>query len=93
MFRGAAYERNLRAVARLRRLATEELGVTLAQLAIGWTLAHPAVHVAIVGTRDPDHVEEALAAADLNLDDGAMRRIDQIMGDATQVAGPSPEMV
>lgn len=93
MFHGSSYERSLRAVAGLRRLATEDLGITLAQLAIGWTLANPAIQVAIVGTRDPDHVDEALMAADLELDDEVMRRIDQIMVDATPVAGPSPETV
>jgi len=92
MFHGETYERNLRAVAALRQLATHELGLTLAQLAIGWTLANPAVHVAIVGTRDPDHVDEALAAAEIDLDAEAMQRINQIMADATPVAGPSPEM-
>ena len=35
-FHGDSFERNLRAVDRLRRLATEELGITLAQLAMAW---------------------------------------------------------
>jgi aryl-alcohol dehydrogenase-like predicted oxidoreductase len=93
MFQGASYERNLRAVAQLRELATRELGITLAQLAIGWTLADPAVHVAIVGTRDPEHVDEALAAADIDLDEEVMQRINQIMIGAAPVSGPSPESV
>jgi aryl-alcohol dehydrogenase-like predicted oxidoreductase len=92
-FHGDIYLRNLQAVDRLRQLATGELGITLPQLAVAWTLAHPAVHVAIVGTRDPDHVDEALAAADVELDAGVMQRIDQIMADAVPVGGPSPEMV
>jgi aryl-alcohol dehydrogenase-like predicted oxidoreductase len=91
MFHGDSYHRNLRAVERLRDLATEDLGVTLAQLALAWTLANPAVQVAIVGTRDPDHVEEALAAADIDLDDEVLRRIDDIMIDSAPVVGPSPE--
>lgn len=93
IFHGDAYDRNLRAVAALGRLASQELGITVAQLAIGWTLANPAVHVAIVGTRDPHHVDEALAAAEVELDDAVMQRIDQIMVDAMPVAGPSPESV
>jgi hypothetical protein len=93
MFQGASYERNLRAVAQLRELATQELGITLAQLAVGWTLADPAVHVAIVGTRDPEHVDEALAAADIDLDEEVMQRINQIMIGAAPVSGPSPESV
>jgi aryl-alcohol dehydrogenase-like predicted oxidoreductase len=91
VFHGVSFERNLRAVDRLRQLAGEELGITLAQLAVAWTLHNPAVHVAIVGTRDPNHVDEALAAADLDLDDEVMQRIDQIMTDAVPVGGPSPE--
>jgi aryl-alcohol dehydrogenase-like predicted oxidoreductase len=92
MFHGEAYRQNLQSVADLRQLA-EELGITLPQLAIGWVLANPAVDVAIVGTRDPDHIDEALAAAELDFDDAVMQRIDRIMVDATPVAGPSPEMV
>jgi aryl-alcohol dehydrogenase-like predicted oxidoreductase len=93
MFQGESYERNLRAVAQLRQLATDELGITLAQLAIAWTLANSAVHVAIVGTRDPHHVDEALTAAEIDLDDEAMQRINQIMIGAAPVSGPSPESV
>jgi aryl-alcohol dehydrogenase-like predicted oxidoreductase len=92
-FHGQSYERNLRAVAELRRLAEEELGITLAQLAVGWVLAQPAVHVAIVGTRDPEHVDDVLAGADLDLGGEVMQRIDQIMAGATPVAGPSPDSV
>ncbi|MFZ0666895.1 MAG: aldo/keto reductase [Acidimicrobiales bacterium] len=89
-FHGDSFERNLRVVDRLRGLA-DDLGITLAQLAVAWTLQNPAVDVAIVGTRNPDHVDEALAAADLDLDDEVMQRIDEIMTDAVPVGGPSPE--
>jgi aryl-alcohol dehydrogenase-like predicted oxidoreductase len=92
VFHGASYKRNLGAVDRLQKLATDELGVTVAQLAVAWTLANPAVDVAIVGTRNPNHVDEALFAAGLDLDDEVLARIDQIMADATPVTGPSPEM-
>jgi aryl-alcohol dehydrogenase-like predicted oxidoreductase len=88
---GDSFGRNLRAVDRLRQFADQELGITLAQLAVAWTLHNTAVHVAIVGTRDPNHVDEALAAADLDLDDEIMQRIDQIMTGAVPVGGPSPE--
>ena len=90
-FHGDSFARNLGAVDRLRRLATEELGITLAQMAVAWTLHNPAVQVAIVGTRDPNHVDEALAAAEIDLDDEVMGRIDDIMTDAVPVGGPSPE--
>jgi aryl-alcohol dehydrogenase-like predicted oxidoreductase len=77
-------------VAELGALAAE-LGFTLPQLAIAWTLANPAVHVAIVGTRDRDHVDEALAAHGSDLDDEVMLRTDALMAGAAAVAAPSPE--
>jgi aryl-alcohol dehydrogenase-like predicted oxidoreductase len=92
VFHGETFDRNLRVVAELRRLATEELGLTLGLLAVAWTLANPAVHVAIVGTRNASHVDEALAAAELDLDDEVMQRIDRIMVGTAPVSGPSPEM-
>jgi aryl-alcohol dehydrogenase-like predicted oxidoreductase len=91
VFRGDAYRRNLAKVADLGRLADGDLGITLSQLAVAWTLANPAVHVAIVGTRNPAHVDEAVAAASISLDDAVIGRIDEIMRDAASVAGPSPE--
>lgn len=90
MFQGESYARNLRLVADLGALATG-LGFTLPQLAIGWTLANPAVHVAIVGTRDRDHVDDVLAASAMDLDDELMLRIDALMADSVTVAGPLPE--
>jgi aryl-alcohol dehydrogenase-like predicted oxidoreductase len=90
MFGGEAFARNLSVVEKLRTVATE-LGITLAQLATAWTLANPAVNVAIVGTRNADHVDEALAADELELEDELMQRINQIMAAASPVTGPSPE--
>jgi aryl-alcohol dehydrogenase-like predicted oxidoreductase len=89
-FQGETYTRNLPVVAELGALATE-LGFTLPQLAIGWTLANPAVHAAIVGTRDRDHVDEAVAASAMDLDDEVIQRINALMVDAIPAAGPSPE--
>ena len=67
------------------------MSITIGQLAVAWTLSNPAVQVAIVGTRNPGHVDEALAAAEIDLGDDARRRIDEIMRDATPIAGPTPE--
>lgn len=89
-FRGDAYRRNLAAAGELDRLA-RELGVTLSQLAAAWTLTNPAVHVAIIGTRNPAHVDDAVAAADVVLEPAVLDRIEQITSDAQPIAGPSPE--
>jgi len=92
-FRGANYEYNLKRVNELSEFASKELGVTVAQLAIAWTLANPSVHVAIVGSRSPDHVRDTLSAVELELDEQSLSRIEDIMCDIIPVAGPSPEMV
>jgi aryl-alcohol dehydrogenase-like predicted oxidoreductase len=70
-----------------------ELGTSVSRLAIAWTLAHPAVQVAIVGTGNPSHIDDAIAAADLVLDPEAVRRIYDIVRTEVPVAGPSPETV
>jgi aryl-alcohol dehydrogenase-like predicted oxidoreductase len=90
MFTGEGYRRNLAAVHALDKFAADR-GMTVSQLAIAWTLANPAVHVAIVGARQAHHVQDSLAAADLSLSKADLTAIDTIMASATPVAGPSPE--
>jgi len=90
-FQGDALTRNLGVVAALERLATDELGVPVSRLAVAWTLANPAVQVAIVGTRSAEHVDDAIAAASLDVSGDLLRRIDEITRDAVHIAGPRPE--
>jgi aryl-alcohol dehydrogenase-like predicted oxidoreductase len=92
LFSGESFARNLEIVEQLQGLA-KELELTVAQLAIAWTLANPAVHVAIVGARRPAHVEGAAPAADVRLDADALARIEEILARAATVGGPSPEGV
>jgi len=93
VFQGEPYRRNLRVVSALERFARLELGTSVSRLAIAWALANPAVQVAIVGTRNPKHIDDAIAAADLELDPSALRRIEDIISDEVRVGGPSPESV
>jgi aryl-alcohol dehydrogenase-like predicted oxidoreductase len=90
MFTGEGYRRNLAAVRALEKFAADR-GMTVSQLAIAWTLANPAVQVAIVGARQAHHVQDSLAAADLSLSEADLAAIEEIMASATPVAGPSPE--
>jgi aryl-alcohol dehydrogenase-like predicted oxidoreductase len=93
VFRGEAYRRNLAVVSALQRFAKFELGTSVSRLAVAWTLANPAVHVAIVGTRNQEHVDDAVAAADLVLDQQTMKVIEEIIRAEVPVGGPSPETV
>lgn len=90
--RGETFHRELGIVRELRRFAAQR-GWSVGQLAIAWTLANPAVHAAIVGSRRPDHIEENLAAADLELGADDLAVIDRIVAGAVPVGGPSPEMM
>jgi aryl-alcohol dehydrogenase-like predicted oxidoreductase len=92
VFEGEAFRRNLEIVSELERFAVDELGTSIAQLAVAWTLANPAVHVAIVGARSPGHVEEGVAAAQLHLSEADLEQIERIMAGAVAIAGPFPEM-
>jgi aryl-alcohol dehydrogenase-like predicted oxidoreductase len=90
-FDGETFERNLEAIRQLREFAREALGCSVAQLAIAWVLANPAVEVALVGARHPAHFEDSVAAAEVELSDTDLEEIDRIMAGSTPVVGPSPE--
>jgi aryl-alcohol dehydrogenase-like predicted oxidoreductase len=66
-FSGETYHHNLETVAELQHFAEQELDSSVAQLAVAWTLANPAVNVTIVGALCPTHIEEAVAATELRL--------------------------
>ena len=90
LFSGDAFRRNLAIVRRLQELA-ESRGVTVGQLAIAWTLAHPAVDVAIVGARSPEQIAHTVPAAEISLSGEDLAVIDNVLRDEVPVGGPAPE--
>jgi aryl-alcohol dehydrogenase-like predicted oxidoreductase len=89
-FTGETFQGNLQVVDLLRRYA-QERDMKLPQLAVAWTLSHPAVDVAIIGARRPAHLADTVAAADMGLSAADRSEIDRIIADAVPVVGPSPE--
>jgi aryl-alcohol dehydrogenase-like predicted oxidoreductase len=77
--RGYLTDDILSRVQQLKPLA-EEAGLTLAQLAVAWTLQNPNVSAAIVGATRPEQVRENVRASGVRLDPEVMRRIDAILG-------------
>jgi aryl-alcohol dehydrogenase-like predicted oxidoreductase len=82
----------LNRVQQLRPIAAAA-GLTMAQLAVAWTLQNPDVAAAIVGATRPEQVRENAAAAGVRLDAEVLRRIDEILGpvivrDPSQTASP-----
>ena len=74
-FQGENLEANMRIVAKLREIA-EEKGITPAQLALAWVLAQGDDIVPIPGTKRRTYLEENAAAADIELTDDDLARID-----------------
>lgn len=71
--------RNLELVELLREIGNRH-DASPAEVAIAWTLKHPAVTGAIVGARRPDQVDGVVGAADLKLDDAEIGEIEAFLG-------------
>ncbi len=89
-FHGDSFQRNVAVVEQLKHLAARE-GMTIAQLAIAWVLAQPAIDVAIVGARNPKQLEQTALAGDIHLTQETLQEIERIMREAVPIGGPAPE--
>jgi aryl-alcohol dehydrogenase-like predicted oxidoreductase len=74
-------ERLLERVQQLRPVA-EELGLSMAQLALAWVLREENVAAAIIGASRPEQVEDNAGASGVELDAATLERIDEILGDS-----------
>jgi aryl-alcohol dehydrogenase-like predicted oxidoreductase len=90
LFVGDAFRRNLAVVRDLSQFAARR-DATVAQLAIAWTLANPAVDVAIVGARSPEQIRQTAPAVDLRLSPEDIAQIQMILQGEVAVGGPAPE--
>ncbi|MEU8322909.1 aldo/keto reductase family protein [Nonomuraea sp. NPDC048881] len=66
-------------VQELRPIA-DDLGLTMAQLAVAWVLQNPNVSSAIVGATRPEQVRDNVKAAGVKLEDDVLKRIDDVLG-------------
>jgi aryl-alcohol dehydrogenase-like predicted oxidoreductase len=89
-FHGEHFQRNVAVVEQLKQQAARE-GMTVAQLAIAWVLAQPAVDVAIVGARTPGQLEQTTQAGVIHLTQATLQEIERIMREAVPIGGPAPE--
>ncbi|MGI5190607.1 aldo/keto reductase [Promicromonospora sp. CA-289599] len=77
-------EQRLDAVEQLVPVA-EDAGIPLNHLAMAFTIAHPGVTSAIIGPRTMEHLDSALAGAEVVLSDEILDRIDAIVPPGTDV--------
>ncbi len=74
-FQEPKLSRNLELVEKLREIG-EHHGKSPAEVAIAWTLRHPAVTAAIVGGRRPDQVDGIIGAAEFRLSEDEIEEIE-----------------
>ena len=89
-------QEKLEAADALGRLA-DDAGIPLVQLAVAWVIRNPAVTAAIIGPRTMEQFTSQLGAADVELSDDVLDRIDEIVPPGTNFtwadAGYAPPMV
>jgi aryl-alcohol dehydrogenase-like predicted oxidoreductase len=78
----------LERVQRLRPVA-DELGLSMAQLALAWVLREENVASAIIGATRPEQVEDNAAASGVELDTATLERIDDILGTSVRWDRPA----
>jgi aryl-alcohol dehydrogenase-like predicted oxidoreductase len=90
-FQGENFERNLDVLRRIEEIARSK-GVTPAQLAIAWVLAQGDDIVPIPGSKSIGHLEENIAAADIELTPDDLARIDEVAPKGVAAGDRYPSM-
>jgi aryl-alcohol dehydrogenase-like predicted oxidoreductase len=80
-FQEPRLSRNLELVELLRAIGNRH-GRKPGEVAIAWTLRHPAVTAAIVGLRRPEQVSGIIGAAEFRLSSGELGEIEKFLGPA-----------
>ncbi len=79
-----ANQAKLEAADALAKLA-EDAGISLIRMALAFVIRHPAVTAAIVGPRTLEQLESQLGAAEVQLEDSLLDRIDEIVPPGTTI--------
>ncbi len=90
-FQGENFQRNLDVVEKIEEIAREK-GVTPARLAIAWVLAQGDDIVPIPGSKSRKHLEENVAAAEIELTPEELARIDAVAPKGVAAGDRYPNM-
>ena len=80
LFQEEEFTKELKVVEKLKTIAYGH-GKSVAQMAIAWTLGHPAVSVGLVGVRNERELKENVAAVDWTLSEETRKEIDAVFAD------------
>lgn len=75
MFQGSEWEKNQDLVDRLREIAAE-VGASVAELVVSWTIHQPGITVALCGGKRPDQIAETARALQLPYTDELAAKIE-----------------
>jgi aryl-alcohol dehydrogenase-like predicted oxidoreductase len=89
-FQGENFEKNLKLVERIERLAAEK-NCTPAQLALAWVLAQGPDVVPIPGTKRRTYLDQNLKAFDVKLSPADLRQIDELAPHGTAAGARYPD--
>lgn len=90
-FIGANFQKNIDLVHRIEKIAREK-HVTPAQLAIAWVLSRGKDVVPIPGSKTTAHLEENVAATNIDITAGELARIDAAAPSGTAAGDRYPDM-
>jgi aryl-alcohol dehydrogenase-like predicted oxidoreductase len=90
-FQGENFQKNLDLVKKIEEIAREK-GVTPAQLAIAWVMSRGDDIVPIPGSKSRKHLEENIAAADVELTPREISRIDEVAPKGAAAGDRYPSM-
>ncbi|MEA9986524.1 aldo/keto reductase family protein [Subtercola sp. RTI3] len=76
-------DETLERVQKLQPIA-DEVGLTMAQLAVAWVLQNPNVASAIIGASKPEQIASNVAAAGVKLEAAVLTAIDEALGDIVE---------
>jgi aryl-alcohol dehydrogenase-like predicted oxidoreductase len=85
-FQGENLQKNLALLPPMQTMA-DELGVSLAQLALAWVLAQGDHIVSIPGTTNPQHMRDNFAAQNISLSAAQVEKLNQMIN-RQNVSGP-----
>jgi aryl-alcohol dehydrogenase (NADP+) len=71
------HESSDRAIVEAVAEVASERGVPMAQVALAWMLTQPAITAPIVGATKPHHLDDAVAAVDLDLSEKEIARLEE----------------
>ena len=80
LFKEEEFAKELKVVEKLKIIAQDN-GKSVAQMAIAWTLGHPAVAVGLVGVRNERELKENVAAVDWKLSEATRKEIDAVFAE------------